>query len=196
MERPALEPMPKQLAEYRNTIRPIERDSGKIENRRDSCIRAQTNQVDKHAAEAEEPDGVQRGVRQRADFIPDARAGQHLVAGKGPDGAGAGLDGGHGREVEDEEGGDGEEDAAAFADDVVEDLGDGLDDGRGEDGGWVAHGVGEDDGEEPAADPGEAERSGDGPWGFDGWVLDLLCDVRGGVVVGHGPGSGEEAEEE
>lgn len=196
MERPALEAMPKQLTEDWNTVRPVQRNSRKVEDRRDGRIRAQTNQIDEHTAEAEEPNRIQRGVRQRADFIPDMRAGQHLVAGKCPNGAGAGLDGGHGREVEDEEGGDGEEDAATFADDVIEDLGDGLGDGGGEDGGWIAHGVGKDDGEEPAADPGEAQRGGNGPWGFDGWVLDLLCDVRGGVVVGHGPGSGEKAEEE
>lgn len=196
MERPALEAMTEQLTEDGDTIRPIQRNSRKIKNSRNSRIGAQTNEIDEHAAEAEQPDGVQRGIRQRADFIPDARARQHLVAGESPDGAGAGLDGRHGREVEDEEGGDGEEDAAAFADNVVEDLGDGLDDGGGKDGGGVAHGVGEDDGEEPAADPGEAERCGDGPGGFDCGVLDLLCDVRGRVVVGHCPGGGQEAEEE
>lgn len=196
MERPALEAMTKQLTEDGDTIRPIQRNSRKIKNSRNSRIGAQTNEIDEHAAEAEEPDGVQRGIRQRTDFIPYPRARQHFVAGESPDGAGAGLDGGHGREVQHEEGGGGEEDAAAFSCDVVEDLSDGLDDWGGEDGGGVAHGVGEDDGEEPAADPGEAERCSDGPGGFDGGVLDFLCDMRGRIVVGHGPGGGQEAKEE
>lgn len=46
----------------------------------------------------------------------------------------------------------------------------------------------EDDGEEPADDVGEEHGHGDGPGGFDLGLDDFFGDVRGGVVVGHGPG--------
>lgn len=193
VEGPWLEAAVGEFADDGDAVGPVEGDGREVEDGADGGVRAQSDEVDQDAADHEEPDGVEGGVGRRVDLVPDPAEGEHFVAGVGPDGAGAGLDGGHGGEVEDEEGGDGEEDAAVFADDLVEDLGDRLHDRGVELVEGVAHGVGEDDVVEPAAEVGEAQGEGDRPGGFDLGVLDLLGDVRGRVVIGHGPGGREEA---
>lgn len=122
MERPPFEPAIRQFTNNRNTIAPIERDGRQIENRADGRIAAQADQIDQHTAEDEEPDCVERGVCFAVNAVPDSAERQHFVPSVSPDRATAGLDGGHGGEIQHDEGGDGEEDPAAAADDVVEDL--------------------------------------------------------------------------
>ena len=188
MEGPSFEFPVFHFADDGDTVRPIQSNSRQVEDGRNGGVRAQTDQIDEHARDGEEPDRVNRGVGTLVDLVPDSRQGQHFVAGVRPDGAGAGLNGRHGREIEDEASGHGEEDASVPANDVVEDLSDGLSDGIIERVGGVAAAVSQHDGKKPSPYPGEAEREGNRPRCFNLRVLDLLGNVSSGVVVGHGPG--------
>ena len=187
------------LADDGNAVRPVERDSRQVEDSSNSRIGPQPDQSDQNTANAKQPHGINGRIRCLVNLVPNSRKRQHLVSRVRPDGAGPGLDGRHGGEVQHDERGDSEEDAAAFAHDVVEDLRNGLQDRRFEDrviAAERAHGVCEHDSVQPAANVSEAERERDGPGGFNFGVFDFLGNVRGGIVVGHSPGGREEAEEE
>lgn len=105
--------------------------------------------------------------------------------------------------VHDDEGGHGEEDGGAFAHDIVVDLHDGLLNHAGENvlgrvvGSEVegSHAKGQDNVEEPADDVGEAQGGGDGRGHCHGRVFGLFGNVRRGIVVGHGPGDGQETKQ-
>ena len=157
MKRPALKLPIRQFTNNRNAVTPIQRDRCQIENRTDGRITAQPDQINGHAAEAKQPHRVDGRVGAFVDFEPDPGQGKEFVAGESPDGAGAGLDGRHGGEVEDEAGRYGEEDSAFAADVVVENLGDGLFDAVSEGVRRIAAAVGKDDGVEPSSYPGEAQ---------------------------------------
>ncbi|KAJ8610254.1 hypothetical protein MRB53_038657 [Persea americana] len=60
----------------------------------------------------------------------------------------------------------------------------------------ITSAVRQDDGEKPATDICHAKRNRDGPRRLDRWVLDLFSDMRRGIVIGHCPSGGKEAEEE
>lgn len=202
--RARLERVEDELAQNRDAVRPVQRNGAEVEDGGDGNVAAQANEVDEDANERVQPHGQDGGIGLFPNLVPDPAAGQHLVAGKGPDGAGAGLQGGDADKVHNDKRGDGEEDGSAFAHDVVVDLHDGLLDGAGEDvarrvvRGEVerAHAKGEHNVEEPADDVGEAQGGGDGGGDGDGRVLGLFGNVGRGVVVGHGPGDGEEAKQE
>ena len=156
MKWPALEFAICQLAYNGDAVAPVQGDGRQIENRCNGCVRTQPDQVDQHGESREQPHAEHRSIGFLPDFVPDPAEGQHFVTGVGPDGAGACLDGRHGGEVEHDICTDGEEDAAAAADDFVEDLCHRLYNGRLQLVERITHCVSEDNGEEPAADPGEA----------------------------------------
>ena len=186
MERSRLHLPIQHLANNGDAIAPIERDSSEVEDRTNGRITPEPNKIDQHAQRAEDPDRIQRGIRPLPDLDPNPTKREHLIPGKRPHRAPPGLNRRHGGKIRDEAGHDDEEDAAAAADDVIEDLGDGLVDDVFECGGGIAGAVGQYDGVEPAADPGEAEGDSDGPRGFGFGVFDFFGDVGGGVVVGLG----------
>ena len=202
-----------ELAHDGDDVAPVQSDGAHVEDAGDSGVGAQADEIDGDAPEDGDPHGEQGGAGALVDAGPQAGCGDQLVPGESEDRSSEGLRGGEADELQDDEGADCVDDAARFAEGVVEDLCDGLVDRGGEDGYWVTHDEAEDDVEEEARDVGEGHGEGDGPGGFEfgfgdsgGWLvgggfgegrLDLLLgDVGGGVVVGHGPGDGEEAEKE
>lgn len=199
-----LELVEDQLAQNGDTVRPVERDGTQIEDGRDRNVAAQADEVDQDADQSIQPHSEHGRVSLAPDLVPDPAAGQHLVAGKGPDGAGAGLESGDAHKVHDDEGGHGEEDGGALAHHVVVNLHHGLLDRASEDvPGWVvggqvkrAHAEGQDNVEQPAHDVGEAQRSRDGSRHCHSRVLGLFSNVSGSIVIGHRPGHGQEAEQE
>lgn len=133
MPGPALELVEQELAQDGDAVRPVQGDGAQVEDGRDGDVAAQPDEVDEDADERVQPHGQDGGVGLAPDLVPHARAGKHLVAGEGPDGAAAGLQGRDAHEVHDDEGGHGEEYGPVLAHHVVVDLHDGLLDGRGED---------------------------------------------------------------
>lgn len=133
MPRPALKLVKEQLAQDGDTVRPVQSNGAQVEDSRDGDVAAQADEVDQDADERVEPHGQDGGVGALPDLVPHLGAGQHLVAGEGPDGAAACLEGCDADEVHDDEGGHCEEDGCALAHHVVVDLNHGLLDGRGED---------------------------------------------------------------
>lgn len=133
MPRPTLKLVKEKLAQNGDTVRPVQSNGAQVEDRRDGDIATQADEVDQDANERVQPHSQDRGVGFLPDLIPHLGAGEHLVAGEGPDGAAAGLQGRDADEVHDDEGGHGEEDGGALAHHVVVDLHYGLLDGRGED---------------------------------------------------------------
>lgn len=131
--RPTLKLVEEKLAQDRDTVRPVQSNSAQVEDSRDGDIAAQANEVDQDADERVQPHSQDRGISALPDLVPHLGPGQHLVAGEGPDGAAAGLQGRDADEVHDDEGGHGEEDGRALAHHVVVDLHYRLLDGRGED---------------------------------------------------------------
>jgi hypothetical protein len=180
---PRLEPVEGELAQDGDAVRPVERDGGDVEHALDGNVVAQTDEVDGDAPEYGDPHGVEGRAGAPVDLCPDVAHGQELVAGEGPDGAGESLRGREAHELQDDEGEDGEGDAAAAAERVVEDLGDGLLDGGLEDRGRVAHAEAEDNVEEEAGDVGECHGEGDGPGSLSLWFVDsvkLSADIMSG----------------
>ena len=195
--RPALELAEHQLAHDGDAVGDVERDGADVEDAGDGGVGAQPDQVDEDAEEDAEPDAGERRARARVHPRPGAGEGEEAVAREGEDGAGGGLHGGEADELDDDEATEGVEDAAGLAERVVVDLGYGLVDGRCEDVERVgAHAEAEHDVEEEAPDVGEDHGRGNRPGSFETGIADFFGNVRGGVVVGHGPGDGEEAEEE
>ena len=187
MEWPTLKLAIQHFANDRDAVGPIESDGRQIEDGGNGGVRSQTDQVDADTSGREEPDRVNRGVGLFVDLVPDTRQGQHFVAGVGPNCSGTGLDGRHGCEVEDEAGGHGKENASVSPNDVVEDLSYGLVNNIAEGVSYAAAAIGQYDSEEPTSYPGEAEREGNGPRGFDFRVLDLFGDMSSRVIISHGP---------
>lgn len=131
--RPALELVEEELAQDGDAVRPVQGDGAQVEDARDGDVAAQPDEVDHDADERVQPHGQDGGVGALPDLVPHARPGEHLVAGEGPDGAAAGLQGRDADKVHDDEGGHGEEDGCVLAHHVVVDLHHGLLDGRGQD---------------------------------------------------------------
>lgn len=131
--RPTLKLVEEKLAQDGNTVRPVQGDGAQVEDSRDSDIAPQADEVDQDANQRVQPHSQDRGISALPDLVPHLGAGEHLVAGEGPDGAAAGLQGRDADKVHDDEGGHGEEDGRALAHHVVVDLHHGLLDGRGED---------------------------------------------------------------
>lgn len=187
MEGPTLEFAVSQLADDGDAVGPVKSDGREVENGADGDVRAETDQIDENARDGEKPDGIDGSVGPLVDFVPDSRQGQQFVSGESPNGAGSGLNGCHGGEVEHEAGSYGEENTPLATDHVIEDLGYRLIDYVPKSGCHIAAAVGQYDSEQPATNPSKAEGKGDGPGSFDCGVLDLFGDVSSGIVVGHGP---------
>ena len=111
-----------QFAYNGNTIRPVKGNGSQIEDGSNSSVASQTNQIDEHTENAEQPNRVDRSVGPPVDLVPDSGKWKHFVTSISPDGTGSSLNSGHGREVENKEGSNGEEYATTFANDLVEDL--------------------------------------------------------------------------
>lgn len=133
MPGPALELVEEELAKNGDAVRPVQGDGAQVEDSRDGDVASEADEVDQDADQGVEPHGQDGGVGAPPDLVPHARPGKHLVAGEGPYGAAAGLQGRDADKVHDDEGGHGEEDGRALAHHVVVDLHHGLLDGRGED---------------------------------------------------------------
>lgn len=202
--RATLKLIEEELAQDGDAVGPVECDGTQVEDSRDGDVAAQADEVDQDADQGIQPYSEHRSVRLAPDLVPDPAAGQHLVAGKGPDGARAGLQRSNANKVHNDEGGDGEEDGGTLAHDVVVDLHDGLLDHTGQDIlGWIvgsevqrAHAECQYQVKQPAHDVGEAESGRDGSRHRHSRILGLLRDVSRSIVVGHGPGDREEAEQE
>ena len=122
MEWPTLELAIEHFADDRNTIGPVKSNGCEVKDGRNCGVRSQTDQVDEHTRCSEKPHRVYGGVGLLVDFVPDSRKGEHFVARVRPYCSGAGLNGCHRCEVENETSGHGEEDAPISPNDVVEDL--------------------------------------------------------------------------
>ena len=110
-----LEFVPDDLASDRDDVGPVEGDSAYVENTCDRNVRAQGNEVDGDAPEDADPDCIQRCSRESVDLGPNFGEGNELVAGEGEHGSRQCLCCGPADELENEEGGNGEEETGAFA---------------------------------------------------------------------------------
>ena len=196
MPRTRLEAATDKLANNGNAVRPVESDGGDVEDGGNGDVRTKSDKVDGRAPEDGEPDGNDRGVGAAVDNLPVLGSGDETVAGEGEDGTGQGLDGDHADGVDDQEGANAKYNGAVTSEVVVEDLNDRLLERAGEDVGRFAHDEGEHNGVEPADDVGQSHGDEDGPRSLGLWLVNLLGDVSSSIVVGHGPGDGQESEKE
>lgn len=119
MPRPSLELVEEELADDRDAVGPVKRNGTEVEDGRDSDVAPQPDQVDQNADDCVQPHSKHRRVRLLPDLVPDAGAGQELVASESPDRARAGLQGCNAHEVHDQECCDGEKDGRTLAHHVV-----------------------------------------------------------------------------
>lgn len=185
-----------QTAEDWNTITPVQGDGSDVEDTGDGSVGSETDEVDGNAPEDGDPDSKDWGAGQWEDLNPDVGEWQEVVTAEGEDSASERLHGSEGDELDDDEGADGECDTARLSENVVEDLRDWLSDLRGQDVLWRAHDEAKDDVEEETGNVGEQHGHRNGPWCLDLWLDDFLGDMSGSIVVSHGPGNRQEAEEE
>lgn len=184
-----------QFAQNGDAVAPVEGDGADGENTGNGSVGAQTDQVDRNAEEGRNPDGIQGCASPGRDLDPDVGEWQQAVTCEGEDSTTEGLHRGKGDELDDDQPGNGEEHGTTFAKAVVEDLRDGLGHRRHEDLVRAAHAVAENNVEQETAEVGEEHRQRDGPRGFPLGIVDLLGDVGGRIVVGHGPAHGEETKQ-
>lgn len=90
------------LADNRDTVRPVERNSGDIEDGGNRGVATKTNQIEQDGAHTSKPNGVDWRLCQRRDLVPDAATWEQLVTSKGEDGATARLQRSDTGEVEDD----------------------------------------------------------------------------------------------
>jgi len=138
MPRPRRELSKQKLAQNRDAVAPVQRDSTDIEDSRNSSVRTETNQVNSNAEEHRDPDSVQWRPGHVADSCPDSGEGDETITGESEDCSAKSLHGCEADEFDDNQAGNREEDGASFAEAVVEDLGDGLVNWASEDLRWVA----------------------------------------------------------
>jgi hypothetical protein len=170
------------LAHDGDDVAPVQSDGAHIENAGDSGVGAQADEIDGDAPEDGDPHGEQGSAGAWVDAGPQAGCGDQLIPGESKDRSSEGLRGGEADELQDDKGTDCVDDAARFAEGVVEDLRDGLEDRGGENGYWVAHDEAEDNVEEEARDVGEGHSERDRPRGFEfgfgdsgGWLVIRGC---------------------
>ena len=191
-----LEAAAQELANDWNTVGPVKSDSANVEDGGDGNVRSKSDQVDSCAPEYGEPNSDDWSVGARVDDLPVLGARKETVAREGKDGTGKSLNGDDAERVENDESADGVDNSTVTSKIVVENLNDRLLERAGQDICWITHDKSEDDGKEPTHDVGQSHGDENSPRSLGLWLVNLLSDVSGRIVVGHGPRNGKETEQE
>ncbi len=91
MPRAGFELAEEEFAQDGDAVGPVERDGADVKHTGDRSVGTEADQVDRHAEENRDPDGIEGGSGDVVDLGPDAGERKQTVTGEGKNGSPKGL---------------------------------------------------------------------------------------------------------